>query len=326
MHRRSLNVKTWMVTIGVFVSGLLTAIIFALTTRLAAEDSRLSASADARPSLPAELAALYPASPQPPVKSPRRVFHLGHSLVGRDMPYMVAQLAGEGHSYSFQLGWGTSLNSHLGGPEKINGFEEENASSHFKPLPEAVADPNLDALVFTEMIDLEDAIRYQNSSEAVVELTRRALTANPELELLLYETWHPLNEGDWLTRIPKAWETLWQPFLLAPAVQAAKAPVRVVPAGTALATLAKKVENTPGGLGGITGRADFFSDDIHLNDLGAYMVALTHYAVIYRQSPVGLPHQLLREDGTPAQAPPPELAEVMQQIVWDTVQSSPLSW
>jgi|TARA_R100001440_G_scaffold55294_2_gene75127 hypothetical protein len=316
----------WKVTIGIFVSGLLIVILLALTTRLAGEDSRSGVSAVARPGLPTELAALYPDAPRPPIKSPRRIFHLGHSLVGRDMPYMVAQLAGKGHSYSFQLGWGTPLKAHLAGPEEIHGFAEENASSHFEPLPEALANPELDVLVFTEMIGLEAAIRYQNSSEAVVELTRRALTANPELELLLYETWHPLDEGDWLTRIPKAWETLWQPFLLAPAVQTAKAPVRVVPAGTALARLAKKIENTSGGLGGITGRADFFSDDIHLNDLGAYMVALTHYAVIYRQSPVGLPHQLLREDGTPAQAPSPELAEVMQQIVWDTVQSSPLSW
>ena len=32
----------------------------------------------------------------------------------------------------------------------------------------------------------------------------------------------------------------------------------------------------------------------------AYLVALTHYAVLYRQSPVGLPHALSRADGTPA--------------------------
>ncbi len=315
-----------MVIIGVLVSGLLTLTVLALTTDLAADGGNLNASTDAPSGLPAELAALYPTSPRPPVKTPRRVFHLGHSLVGRDMPYMVAQMAGGDHDYSFQLGWGTSLSEHLAGPEKIKGFEEENASSHFKPLSEAVADPDLDALVFTEMISLEAAIRYHKSPEAAAELTRRALTANPEMELLLYETWHPLDEGDWLARIPEAWETLWQPFLLAPAIRTAKAPVRVVPAGTALARLAAKIESTPGGLGGITGRADFFTDDIHLNDLGAYMVALTHYAVIYRQSPVGLPHQLLRADETPAQAPSPELAEVMQQIVWDTVRSSPLSW
>lgn len=276
--------------------------------------------------LPDDLAALYPASPRPPVKGPLRVFHLGHSLVGRTMPYMVAQLAGEGHDYGFQLGWGTTLSAHLAGPDEIHGFTEENASPHFVPLPVALADSDLNALVFTEMIGLEAAIRYYGSTEAVIELSRQARAANPDLELLLYETWHPLDEGDWLARIHETWETLWQPFLLAPAIRAAGAPVRVVPAGTAMARLIQEVEATPGGIGGMMGRADLFSDQIHLNDLGAYMVALTHYAVLYSRSPEGLPHRLLREDGSPAEAPSAQLAAVMQRIVWDTVQSSPLSW
>ena len=90
--------------------------------------------------------------------------------------------------------------------------------------------------------------------------------------------------------------------------------------------LVQDVEATPGGIGGMTGRADLFSDQIHLNDLGTYMVALAHYAVIYRRSPVGLPRQLLREDGSPAEAPSAELAAAMQRVVWETVQSSQLSW
>ena len=45
--------------------------------------------------------------------------------------------------------------------------------------------------------------------------------------------------------------------------------------------------------------------------LGIYLVALTHYAVLYGKSPVGLPHELRRADGTPATAPSPELARRM---------------
>ena len=315
-----------MIAIGLLISGFLASTFAILTMHAAFGKEDGEGQTPIGLTLAPELTALYPSSPREPAKVPRRVFHLGHSLVGRDMPYMVAQLAGEDHRYSFQLGWGTPLSDHLAGPEEILGFAEENASPNFEPLSKALLDPDLDAFVFTEMIGLEAAIRYHNSSEAVVELTRQAVTANPEVELLLYETWHPLDEGDWLARISETWESLWQPSILVPAIQTAKTPVRVVPAGTALARLVKKIENTPGGLGGITGRKDLFSDHIHLNDLGAYMVALTHYAVLYRQSPQGLPHELLREDGTPAQAPSAELAAVMQEIAWDTVRSSPLSW
>ena len=37
--------------------------------------------------------ALY-TTPLPPPETPLRVYHLGHSLVGRDMPVILEQLAG----------------------------------------------------------------------------------------------------------------------------------------------------------------------------------------------------------------------------------------
>ena len=56
----------------------------------------------------AEAQALY-AAPLPAPKGALRVYHLGHSLVGRDMPAMLAQLAGAGHHYDSQLGWAHHL-------------------------------------------------------------------------------------------------------------------------------------------------------------------------------------------------------------------------
>ncbi|TNF51926.1 MAG: hypothetical protein EP308_12315, partial [Burkholderiales bacterium] len=44
---------------------------------------------------PAELQQMY-AVPLTPPDKPLRVFHIGHSLVNRDMPVMLEQLAGEG--------------------------------------------------------------------------------------------------------------------------------------------------------------------------------------------------------------------------------------
>lgn len=275
--------------------------------------------------LPDDLLVLYPTEAPPPVTTPLKVYHLGHSLVARDMPAMLQQLAGAGHEYRSQLGWGTSLAQQLKGPDAINGYAQENNHPRFQPLDEALADPDYDVLVFTEMIGLREAVIYHNSTEAVTRLITQARAANPNLAFVLYETWHPLDDkGDWLARIPEDRAALWEPALLAPAIRAAGAPVHIIPAGTIIAELVREVEATPGGIGGMTSRQDLFSDNIHLNDLGHYLVALAHYATLYRNSPEGLPYRLLRADGSPADAPSPELAARMQQVVWRVVTSSPL--
>lgn len=274
--------------------------------------------------LPEELRALYPDTPPPPVDAPLKVYHLGHSLVSRDMPAMLWQLAGEGHDYRSQLGWGASISQHLKGEDEIFGYAEENSHPRFQSLDEALADPEYDVLVFTEMIGLREAVLYHGSTAAVTRLVEAALAANPNLAFALYETWHPLNEGDWLARIPEVRDTLWEPALLVPAIRAGGAPVRIIPAGTVMAELVRQVEATPGGIGGMASRHDLFSDDIHLNDQGHYLVALTHYATLYRRSPEGLPYRLSRADGSPADAPSPELARLMQRVTWQVVSSSPL--
>ncbi len=97
---------------------------------------------------PAIVNAAY-GTPLTPPPGPLRVFHLGHSLVGRDMPAMLAQLAGEGHRYDSQLGWGTSLREHWEPDLEINGFETSNGHPRFRPAHEAIASGDYDAVVLT---------------------------------------------------------------------------------------------------------------------------------------------------------------------------------
>lgn len=54
-----------------------------------------------------------------------------------------------------------------------------------------------------------------------------------------------------------------------------------------------------------------FLDNIHVNDDGAYLMALAHYAVIYGADPRDLPLGLGR-----VPVPGPEVARWMQEIVW----------
>lgn len=272
------------------------------------------------------------AAKRSPATGPLRVYHLGHSLVGRDMPAMLAQLAGAGHRYDLQLGWGTSLREHFEPDLTINGFAEENDTPHYRDAHEALASGDHDAFVMTEMVTLKDAIRYHDSPRYAANWAAEATRDNPDIAVFLYETWHGLDQQpDWLARLPADLD-LWTSGLLWPATRAAGRPVYLIPAGQVMARLVKTIEAQPGGIGGVTSRRDLFArlpdgqiDPIHVNDLGAYLVALTHYAVIYGQSPVGLPHRLLRADGSAADAPSPELAQLMQATVWDVVQGLDLT-
>lgn len=274
-----------------------------------------------------ELLARAYGRPLPPVSGPLRVYHLGHSLVGRDMPAMLAQLAPGGHGYESQLGWGASLRDHWEPDVPVKGFETENAHPRFRPAAEAIDSGEYDAVVLTEMVELTAAIRYHDSPAYLHRWAERARRAAPGAQVYLYETWHRLDDPDgWLERIDRDGAELWEGRLVDFDLLAAgpDRPIRVIPAGQVLAAVVRAVE-ARGGIDGLAGRADLFRDHIHLSDLGAYLVALTHYAVLYRQSPVGLPHALSRADGTPAAAPGPDAARLMQELAWATVTAHPRS-
>lgn len=262
--------------------------------------------------------------------SPQSVFHIGHSLVARNMPFMIEQLAGDGHSYNSQLGWGTALKAHWEPDVVINGFDVENDHPKYRDAHEAVASGEYDVLVLTEMVEIRDAIKYMDSGDYLHRWAQAGWKANPDTRVYLYETWHPLDHKEgWLERLDLDLDRYWEAELLrrAMAYDDMPHPIYVIPAGQVFARFVREVE-ARGGVGSIQRREDLFiknddgtQDNIHYNDLGAYLVALTHYAVLYQTSPVGLPHQLKRADGSDADDPGPEAARLMQEVVWDVVTS-----
>lgn len=265
-------------------------------------------------------AALY--AERLPPQRPAAVYHLGHSLVGRDMPAMLSQLMG--NRYHSQLGWGASLRNHW--QEDVPGFAEENRPPAFRPVREALASGAYEALVLTEMVELKDAIKYHDSAKALADWVRLARAGRPDIRVYLYETWHRLDDPEgWETRLRDDLPELWEGQVLRPALAAeGVGPVHVIPAGQVMRAVVARIE--AGDLPGLTSRRDLFGvgadgvpDPIHLSDLGLYLVALTHFAVLSGESTVGLPHELLRADGTPAIAPTPEAARIMQEVVWQVV-------
>ncbi len=273
--------------------------------------------------------ALY-AQPLPKPEGALSVFHLGHSLVGRDMPAMLAQLAGAGHSYDSQLGWGTSLMQHWQGGDAINGFAEENAHPRYRDAKQAIGSGTYDAVVLTEMVEITDAIRYHDAAEYLARWAGLAWDANPDARIYLYETWHHTDDKNgWLARIDADLRAYWLGRVKYPALASTDAPIHLIPAGQVMAAFVRTVD-AAGGTSDVKTQDDLFAkredgtpDTIHFNDLGAYLVALTHFAVLYHRDPAGLPYALLRADGTAADAPDADTARLMQQVVWDVVRRHP---
>lgn len=290
------------------------------------------------PALPAPVApldaeafaALY-AEPLPPPAGPMRVFHLGHSLVGRDMPAMLARMAPPGHGYESQLGWGAMLRSHWEPRVEIAGFETENAHSRFRPAREALASGDYDAVVLTEAVEIRDSIRWGASPAYLAFWAEAARAGRPDVRVYLYETWHQLDDPEgFLERLDADLPRYWEGELLrGAAARPGGAPIYLIPAGQVLARAIRAAE--AGEIPGVTRREDFFAkapdgtqDQIHMSDLGAWLVATTHDAVLYQRSPEGLPVEFLHADGSPADPPPaPEAARALQRLVWEVVRSDP---
>jgi hypothetical protein len=184
-----------------------------------------------------------------------------------------------------------------------------------------------------------------NRSDAVniVEAWDDAVGPDPSVQMWVYATWPAPADfancmsGDW-NRDPAIWNppaaTSWEQGVdlmlqYDEAVRAGLVSLRparpqpfIVPAGLALKNLKVQVE-----AGAVPGMAtgSFFTriyeqglaTDDHLTSDGRYLVSLVFYAVMFQQSPVGLPHA----DTTLTDAQ----AAVFQQVAWDTVQGYPLS-
>ncbi len=210
--------------------------------------------------------------PLAPPEAPRDIYYIGHSLIARDMPAMVAQLADapEG-SYESQLGWGAELEAHWEPDVALSGAEIENDHPRFREAHEAVGSGEYDVLVLTEKVEIRASIKYHDSWHYLAEWAKKAWEANPETRVYFYETWPELDTDEgWLNRLDLDLGRYWEAEILdrALAVDGIDRPIYVIPAGQVMAALARELERR-GGIGGIEKIEDIFEDTIHFNDLGA---------------------------------------------------------
>lgn len=143
---------------------------------------------------------------------------------------------------------------------------------------------------------------------------------------LLWSTWVNLDDGEAAFRASldvqgKEWEQM-QDYANARRPDGAP-PVYIIPGHKMMARLYDDIVD--GQVPGISSIRDFFSDQVHTNELGAYAISLIHYACIFNKTPVGLPVDLILEapHGTPK--PSAELALYLQRMIWEVVTSYPRS-
>jgi hypothetical protein len=108
--------------------------------------------------------------------------------------------------------------------------------------------------------------------------------------------------------------------------KATNRPVRLIPAGHVMQLLGQKMR--AGLVPGYTSLWQLYQDGVHVTNVGSYLVALTFYATIFGDSPVGLPvgpYEGKPGFGADGVVISPELARVIQETVWEVVSSHPLT-
>lgn len=163
-------------------------------------------------------------------------------------------------------------------------------------MSEALKSGEYDAFVMTEMVEIRDAIEYFDSAEYVSNFANLAREGRSDTRVYLYETWHNVDDPEgWRTRLEKDRARYWEDGIMRPALayDTPPLPIYVIPVGQVFAEVARQIE--AGTLEGIESVEELFArtddgalDTIHVDHLGNYIAALTHFAVLYHQSPEGL--------------------------------------
>lgn len=246
------------------------------------------------------------------------LFFVGHSLVSPRLPAMMNSLinsqGGDGRA-DYQLINGAPL-----GYNWRNGAGAEGMNART-----ALATGRYDVLVITEGIPLDEQIRWWDSNGAALNYFNLATSSNPNAQVYMYETWHGMTFGS-INNNVNAWRTQIQNDIakwegIVDHVNANRAdgtkPMLLIPAGQAMINLIDAIGE--GRVPGLSSVTQIFSDDIHLNDVGMYFIAMVMYATIGGVNPSDLPATTQNAWGGNFTAPSAQLADALQLVAWETV-------
>lgn len=245
-----------------------------------------------------------------------RVIMSGHSLTDPIPPYLSAMVGAAG-------GRGAVIER-----STIPGSTLDWRWAHpGNPVDAKAVIGQYDLLVLTERVPLLDTMVYHNSPQEALRWVMHAWENGAET--VLYATWVTLATGPEATdaesraglpfrkRLEREQER-WNEIR---AHVNANRPegmneLQMIPGPQIMLALDAAI--TAGKAPGLRDIRDVFYDEIHVNDTGAYLMALAHFAVIYDRDPRDIPAGLGR-----TAVPDPELARWLQALVADVVARNP---
>ncbi|WP_417587927.1 hypothetical protein [Pararhodobacter oceanensis] len=155
-----------------------------------------------------------------------------------------------------------------------------------------------DLLVLTERVALSNTVRYHDSMGFARRFAELAWAAGADV--ILYASWVSLESGPefagrgsdvdqglpWRERLDRELR-VWEEIRASVNAErpAGVAEMRLIPAISVMAALYDEIE---AGRAPVADISALFRDAIHPSELGAWLVALTHYAVIFGSDPSGL--------------------------------------
>ena len=252
------------------------------------------------------------------------VLMVGHSLFGNDGPDMLQE--------ALRAGTGAGeVRAQIinGAPLKYNWTHSDSAEG--VDARDVLPQGGVDHLILTEALPLVNHTTWSDTEVYVQAFFGLAAAANPEVSVYVQETWHSLLSGTGASVPDDAGADVpWRPRLdadlpiwegIVEAIAAGNshpgASITLIPAGQAMARLHDEIaEGTVPGLSDISA---LFADDIHLNDMGHYFVAMVQYAAVTGQNPLGLPNDFADRYGTAFDLPEADLARSLQRIAWESV-------
>lgn len=198
-------------------------------------------------------------------------------------------------------------------------------------LPDARARiGDYEVLVLTERVPLSNTLPWHNSPGEALRWFNHAWengNGGRGAETILYATWVEIDSGPgyenphrdpegnipWRERLPLELARWAQ---IVDHVNANRPtgspPMRLIPGPLIFAAVHDEI--AAGTAPHLTNISQLFSDNIHVNDDGAYLISLAHFAVIYGRDPRELPEKA----GKP-QALHPETAQWMKELVWQVL-------
>jgi hypothetical protein len=277
-------------------------------------------------------------SPAPTGPTTLRVYHIGNSVTDTiRYPKIVAlaKLRGKTYTLGRHTMPGTPLYGMLDNPDK--GFFEKP----FGRTLQAMTNYEWDVVTLQPFQCLLEG-KYERDVDTSKRYLDLILQKSPDVQIYFYsrwaardaedqkakeKVWLPINymekwdreySGNWVGRTYETRDYYQQLVTRVNELEKGrlKKPALMIPVGDVFYELDKRIK--AGNVPSLSDINYLYTDGVHLNDLGSYVVALTFYATIFQDNPKGLPTTGYGDFD-------PRLVEAIQDTVWSVVKGHPHS-